>query len=203
MNKTRIWTIIFTFTSICLFVFLVSRIKYKVDEGKRIIAVEAKVINKLKTIRKAQIVYQDLNGIYCNNWDSLISFVQNGIIPLINKQEVIVQLGYGADSSYWLIDTLGTISVMDSIYSGTEYANFDATKLPFIPTIDKECGADKFKLWADYIKKGNMNIPAVMVFDTNPYNKSRKEESIANYEKPLRFGSDEEITTSGNWRGED
>ena len=48
--------------------FLVSRIKYSIDEEARINAAEDKVIEKLKMIRDAQIAFQSVNGKYANEW---------------------------------------------------------------------------------------------------------------------------------------
>ena len=42
----------------------------------------AKVINRLKDIRKAQIAHKDVKGTYANNFDSLIQFIDNGIFTL-------------------------------------------------------------------------------------------------------------------------
>ncbi|MGY8944186.1 MAG: hypothetical protein ACKVKK_00980 [Flavobacteriales bacterium] len=46
-----------------------------------------KVINRLKEIRKAQIAHKDVNGIYANNFDSLVKFIDEGIFTLIEKRD--------------------------------------------------------------------------------------------------------------------
>ena len=46
----------------------------------------AKVIDRLKDIRKAQIAHKDVKGIFSNNFDSLVKFVDEGIFTLIQKR---------------------------------------------------------------------------------------------------------------------
>ena len=46
-----------------------------------------KVIDRLKDIRSAQIAHKDVNGFYANNFDSLVSFIDNGIFTLIEKRD--------------------------------------------------------------------------------------------------------------------
>ena len=46
-----------------------------------------KVINRMKEIRKAQIAHKDVNGIYANNFDSLVKFIDEGIFTLIEKRD--------------------------------------------------------------------------------------------------------------------
>ena len=81
----------------------------------------SQVIDRMKTIRKAQIAHRDVKGFYANNFDSLIKFVDQGIFTLIEKK----------DSSYLqydriyridmlrevvVIDTLGFVPVKDSLF---------------------------------------------------------------------------------------
>ncbi len=74
----------------------------------------AKVINRLKDIRTAQIAHKDVTGIYSNNFDSLIKFVDEGIFTLIEKR----------DSSYleydrtYRIDMLREVIVIDTLGNG-------------------------------------------------------------------------------------
>mgnify|MGYP006175704263 CR=1 FL=1 len=49
-----------------------------------------KVINRLKEIRKAQIAHKDVNGIYANNFDSLVKFIDEGIFIGINNKGALL-----------------------------------------------------------------------------------------------------------------
>ncbi|MDG2368091.1 MAG: hypothetical protein P8L90_02765, partial [Flavobacteriaceae bacterium] len=46
-----------------------------------------KVIDKLKDIRNAQIAFKSVNGIYSDNFDSLISFIDTAQYTLIQKRD--------------------------------------------------------------------------------------------------------------------
>ena len=45
-----------------------------------------KVIDRLKDIRNAQIAYKSVNGIYSDNFDSLISFIDSAQFTIIEKR---------------------------------------------------------------------------------------------------------------------
>ncbi len=68
-------------------------IKFGVEKKKRY----AKVIDKLKLIRDAQIKYKDVKNSYASNKDSLIYFIENDSLPIIEvyNQDTIVNVGGG------------------------------------------------------------------------------------------------------------
>ena len=173
--------------------FLVSRIKYSIDEEARINASEDKVIEKLKMIRDAQIAFQSVNGKYANEWDSLLNFVENGNIFLIQRREETVLLDYGAEETTLYLDTLGSVTVIDSLFSSIP--NFVASNLIYVPGYDDV----KFEIWASKIEKGGVEVDVVEVRNPKPFDPNRKESNEANINKPLRFGSRTSITTAGNW----
>ncbi|MBW3544204.1 MAG: hypothetical protein KY428_01170, partial [Bacteroidetes bacterium] len=121
MTPTKIFSILLFVVAIGLGYFLVDSIKDRIDEGTRVAKNEARVIQKLRMIRDAETAYLAVHGKYTDNWDSLISFIQNGRIPNVVKRETVIQLSYGADSIYVEYDTLGFASVRDSIFSPTKY----------------------------------------------------------------------------------
>ena len=173
--------------------FLISRIKYSIDEEARINAAEDKVIEKLKMIRDAQIAFQSVNGKYANEWDSLLNFVENGNIFLIQRREETVLLDYGAEETTLYLDTLGSVTVIDSLFSSIP--NFIASNLIRVPGYENV----KFEIWASKIEKGGVEVDVVEVRNPKPFDPNRKESNEANINKPLRFGSRTSITTAGNW----
>ena len=58
-------------------------IKFKQVKNERY----AKVINRLKDIRTAQIAHRDVRGQFSNNFDSLIKFIDEGQFTLIEKRD--------------------------------------------------------------------------------------------------------------------
>ncbi|MEN8250960.1 MAG: hypothetical protein ABFS32_18655 [Bacteroidota bacterium] len=113
---TRLFSIFFMLVAIGLGAFLVLRIKSTIDEEKAIKDSEALIIDKLMLIRDAEKAYQSVYGVYTNSWDTLINFIENGQYPITKRTEHIVQLDYGADSTWIEIDTLEIIPVREYIF---------------------------------------------------------------------------------------
>lgn len=195
MNITRILTIAFFLAAIGLAYYLFSRIKFAIDEEKRIVASEQTIINKLSLIREAEIAYYSVTGNYTSNWDTLANFMENGTFYITQKTEEIITLAYGADSILVHIDTLGTIGVYDSMFNTTKYPNLNFSRIKYIPGTENKV----FDLFADEITKGGVMVDVVEVRDTAPVNPQRKESNEARNRKPLRFGSRTDVTTAGNW----
>ena len=193
MKNLKLYTYGTLLLAVGLAFFLVSRIKYSIDEEARINAAEDKVIEKLKMIRDAQIAFQSVNGKYANEWDSLLNFVENGKIFLIQRREETVLLDYGAEETTLYLDTLGSVTVIDSLFSSIP--NFKASNLIFVPGYENV----KFEIWASKIEKGGVEVDVVEVRNPKPFDPNRKEANEANINKPLRFGSRTSITTAGNW----
>tara|TARA_B100000780_G_scaffold66533_1_gene43836 strand:- start:22 stop:612 length:591 start_codon:yes stop_codon:yes gene_type:complete len=113
----------------------------------------AKVINRLKEIRKAQIAYKDVNGKYSKSFDTLIKFIDEGFFTLIEKRDssyLEYDRTYRIDmlKEIVVIDTLGTINVKDSLF----YKNNNYVDMAIIP-ID---GIDAlFSIDADKIEKNS------------------------------------------------
>ncbi|MDH5366751.1 MAG: hypothetical protein OEW67_07175 [Cyclobacteriaceae bacterium] len=194
--KNRIISIALLFVAIALAVYLVYGIKSSIDEKKRIARVEKKVIEKLMTIRKAEIGFQAKYGNYTTNWDSLANFIKADSFFITEKSETIITLAYGADSVIVDIDTLGTVSVMDSLFSAPKFVNYDFNMLKFIPENKKN---KEFEIFSARIEKSGVKINVIEVRDTDPVDPTRDEENDGRNRKPLRFGSRTDVTTSGNW----
>lgn len=194
MNTTKILTIFFFVVAIGLGYYLFSRIKFAIDEEKRIAMVELKVINKLSLIRDAEIAYLSVHRDYTDNWDTLAYFMQNGIFYITQKTEEIITLAYGADSIIVHIDTLGSVLVYDSMFNEIKYPGLNFNTLQKVPG-----STGIFELFVDEIPKGGVKVDVIEVRDTAPVNPKRKESNEARNHKPLRFGSRTDVTTAGNW----
>ena len=168
----------------------------------------ADVISRLKEIRKAQIAHKDVKGFYANNFDSLVSFVDNGIFTLIQKR----------DSSYLeydkiyridmlreviVVDTLGFIPVKDSLFkNSTDYA--EMSKVPV------EGSDATFSIKADVIDKNGYKVPvfevkvakSVVLFDQNEDLLKQENETISvdGVNGPdIILGSLTDVSENGNW----
>ena len=166
------------------------------------------VINKLKLIRKAQIAHKDVNGIYCENFDSLVKFIDNGIFTLVEKR----------DSSYMeydrtyridmlrevvVVDTLGFVPVKDSLFKNTDvYKSF--ANVP-VDGIDA-----KFEINSNIIDKNGYKVPVFEVKvakdvilhdqDKDLLKLENETVSVDGVNGPaIILGSLTEVNTNGNW----
>ena len=193
MDKNKIYTYSTLLLAILLAGYLVNSIKTSIDEEERITTMESKIINKLKMIRSAQISYESINGEYTSDWDKLINFIDSGKIYLIQRREETIMLEYGAEETTLYLDTIGSISVIDSLFYNSP--NFSSKSLAVVPGLENV----KFKMWSGRIEKGGVLVNVVEVRNPKPIDTNRKESNEANIHKPLRFGSRISITTAGNW----
>jgi hypothetical protein len=169
----------------------------------------AKVINRLKDIRTAQIAHKDVTGIYSNNFDSLIKFVDEGIFTLIEKRDSSY-LEY--DRTYRIdmlrevvvIDTLGTVSVKDSLFGTSEHYR----KMAYIPIEGVQ--DSMFKIASEIINKNGYKVPVfevkisknIVLFDQNIDLITQEQETIAvdGVNGPeIVLGSLSKVNTNGNW----
>ena len=208
MNKKRV---LFFFLW-CLSIFFASQIYSSINGPIKFNKVKneryTQVINRLKDIRNAQIAHKDVTGFYANNFDSLVSFIDNGIFTLIEKR----------DSSYLeynrlyridmlkeveIVDTLGFVSVKDSLFGQNESYKMMA-KVPIQGT-DSE-----FSIKADIIDKNGYQVPVfevkvtkdIVLFDQNKdlLDQENKVISVDGVNgREIILGSMSEVSTSGNW----
>ena len=169
----------------------------------------AKVIDRLKDIRKSQIAHKDVKGVFSNNFDSLVKFVDEGYFTLIEKR----------DSSYMeydrtyridmlreviVIDTLGTFSVKDSLFkNSTRYQ--DMAYIPIDGVRDSV-----FTINAEVINKNGYKVPvfevkvskSVILFDQDADLVQQENETVSvdGVNGPaIVLGSLSNVSTNGNW----
>ncbi len=196
MNKTSILTIVFAIVALALAYYLFDSINSSIRQARVIKQGEKRIIDKLKLIREAEIAYQTVNGDFTSDWDKLIDFVKNGEFYLTERTEKIFELSYGQDSVIVDIDTLGTVSVADSLFNKRRYPDFDPEDLPYVPGVKPKT---KFLIWADTQEKSGVTVDLIEVKNPKPINPTRNEENEYKSKKPLRFGSRDQVTTTGNW----
>ena len=169
----------------------------------------AEVIDRLKDIRKSQIAHKDVKGVFSNNFDSLVKFVDEGYFTLIEKR----------DSSYMeydrtyridmlreiiVIDTLGTVSVKDSLFkNSTRYQ--DMAYIPIDGVRDSV-----FTINAEVINKNGYKVPvfevkvskSVILFDQDADLVQQENETVSvdGVNGPaIVLGSLSNVSTNGNW----
>ncbi len=193
MNLTKILTLVFVVIAIGIGYYLINGIIGSVAEEKRIITIEAIIIDKLKLIRDAEVAYKDVNGQYTSDWNKLISFIDTGRIYITQRREETKLLEYGAEETILTIDTLGSVPVQDSLFSNPAYQKFeDLQRLSYVPVTGAQ-----FELFADKIPRSGIDVDVFEAKDPQPINPLRRGEN--SIKGPLRVGSRTEVTTAGNW----
>ena len=166
----------------------------------------ALVIEKLKDIRDAELAHRTVTGQFTDSFDGLIKFVENGKFTITQRRTETVKdealsRSFGVDmfKEIVVIDTLGFVSVKDSLFKnsdryktmmdvpvgepGTKFT-LKAGKLDDIPVF--EASVEKAKLLFDQ--------------DKNLVDKENQVISVDGVNGPtLKVGSMDEVNTNGNW----
>ena len=167
------------------------------------------VINRLKDIRIAQIAHKDVKGYYANNFDDLVSFIDNGLFTLIEEKDS----SYLAYDRIYRIDMLkevrivrelGKVSVKDSLFKDNE----SYKQMAFVPIKGKE--DERFSISADIIDKNGYEAHVfevkvkkdVILYDQNK-DLLKQENKVISVDgvngSEIVLGSMTEVSTSGNW----
>jgi len=123
MNLTKILSIVFFLISVGLAVYLYDNITSTIKFKESIVTTEQQITDKLEVIREAEKAFLEQNGRYTANWDSLISFIENGRVPITLRTEKITQLSYGEEKVEVKVDTIGYMPAKDRIFKKTYTMN--------------------------------------------------------------------------------
>ena len=168
-----------------------------------------RVIQRLKDIRTAQIAYEKAHDKYTDSFDSLITFLKEGQMPIVKsigtfpdslptlemaREAGIVQFDMpegmteeeAAEQGLIIRDTIYVSVLENTFYSEDALEDrdfeFHVDSLPYVPH-----SGVKFEMAAGQINVGGVQKPVFKVIDPKPF------------AKQYMVGSLEEATTSGNW----
>lgn len=157
------------------------------------------IVNKLKDIRTAQILYKQFNNAYTSSFDTLFNFLKTGEIP------VVAMVADPTDTTFTrtINDTVGFIKIADSLYS--KRANFKIEDLAIIPFSDGR----RFEMKTGKIDKGGVMVSVIEILVPYEYymydkdkqdiiNLTERQKRINKY-PGIRMGSLTEASTDGNW----
>ena len=172
-----------------------SKILFEKETARRNKEVQERLID----IRTAQLAYKNINGAYSNNFDSLISFVKNGKMPIIR------QIGDAEDSiavaKGLVIRDTTYINIRDTLFSNSSMKNrlkkFELDSIPYVPY----SGNEKFTLNSSEIEKNKVKVKVFEAFASYKqiYKGLETEKHNIKLDDGLRVGSMTEPSTSGNW----
>jgi len=169
------------------------------------------VIENLKDIRDSQLAHRTVTGKFADSWEGLVSFIDTAQFTITQRRDTTVldeelTRRYGGVETFkstYLVDTLGYVSVKDSLF-GADPRYKTMMNVPV-----GQPGA-KFELKAGTIEQNGINIPVfeakalkeIILFDQEK-NMIEKEKQVISVDgvngDALIVGSMEEVNTNGNW----
>ena len=202
-----LWFLILVFASF-LFKSIYDEIKF--DEVKN--ARYQLVIKNLKDIRDTQLAHRTVKGVFQDNWDSLVKFVEIDSFTITQRRDSSVldkemTKRYGGVKTYKdivIVDTLGFISVKDSLFG------FDDRYLSMMYVPFSKDDQTRFQLKAGFLNQNGIDIPVfeafvkkrVILYDQS-LNLVLKENQVQSVDgvngSSLKIGSMNEVNTNGNW----
>jgi len=175
--------IIIVSLSIWLTKIILDPINFEKEKNYRYAFIKDKLID----IRSAQLAYKEKNGQFTHNFDELIAFVKTDSFVLVQKTDTLIEYYNNMYREYQfkdttLIDTLGKVSILDSLFT----ENYPIDSLAYVPPVNKV----EFVLRAGVVNKSKIDVPVFEAKDPQPYDKN----------KPLIIGSMTEANLNGNWQ---
>ena len=202
-----LWVLILVFASL-LFKSIYNEIKF--DEVKNVRY--QVVIKNLKDIRDTQLAHRTVKGVFQDNWDSLVKFVEIDSFTITQRRDSSVldkemTKRYGGVKTYKdivIVDTLGLVSVKDSLFG------FDDRYLRMMNVPFSKNDQTRFELKAGFLNQNGIDIPVfesfvrkrVILHDQSPnlVLKENQVQSVDGVNGPtLKIGSMNEVNTNGNW----
>jgi len=160
---------------------------------------EKAVISRLIDLRLSQQFYKRQYNEYTDSFDTLITFLKTGKIPVVSLIPDPTDTTFTKSIS----DTLGFVNVADSLFS--RKINFSVDSLRFIPFSSKKL----FEIEAGKIERGGIKVPVFEIrTHYNIFLKGLDAQLIVNLVKSredierypgLKVGSMQEPSTDGNW----
>jgi len=168
----------------------------------------SKVISTLKDIRNSQEAYRTVNGKFANDFNSLVSFVDTGKYTITQQRDssyMEFDKVYGIEMlrEITIIDTLGFVSVKDSLFKGDD-------RYKSMMNVPYAQGGEKFTMKAEIIDKGGYKAPVfeakvkkdVILYD-QPKDLLTRENAQISVEEvngpEIKVGSLTDVSTNGNW----
>ncbi len=171
----------------------------------------AKVIKNLKDIREAELAHKEVTGEFQADFDKLVQFLDTAEFAITQRRDTTIldeeyRETYGVDEyiEKVIVDTLGFVSVKDSLFKGDRerYANMNQVPIDGVDeTIELDAGT---------IRKGNNNVPvfeariakSVLLFDQDrdlvlQENEVQSVDDVNG--RYISVGSMDEVNTNPNW----
>ena len=187
--------IVLVIVIIVLGYFIIQAIMEPVRFNQETAIREGKIVERLKTIRDAQVAHRTRYGVFANDLDSLVNFIKTdslqsivaiGTPPEGMTEEEAVRQGIVKRIVNWN-------PVKSEVFVGR---NFPVDSLPYVPF----GGGQRFEMAASTVERGLVTVP-VFQASTKPevYMQGLRFRVYYTRMDGLRVGSLEESHVNGNW----
>ncbi|MCB0431078.1 MAG: hypothetical protein H6585_10885 [Flavobacteriales bacterium] len=165
--------------AVVLAVLLYMEIQRPIEFNKEKEIRYAKVIERLKDIRKAEFAYKAVRNQYADSFEKLTDFIMTDSFPVIKKigdieDSVAVAMGQ-------VVRDTSMVSVRDSLFP----PDYHVDSLGLVPYTKGK----PFKINAGEIDVNGLTVKVFEVIDGAPFDPNQV----------LKVGSMEEPSTNGNW----
>ena len=181
-------------------------VRFNTEKVKRY----TKVVKVLKDIRNSELAHKEVTGKYTNSFDNLVKFIDTAKFTITQQRDssfMYFDKVRGIDDSKdtVLIDTLGFVSVRDSLFKND--ARYKNMMWVPIPGKDKKI---KFELKTGSVNKSNVDVEVFMarvdkskvLYDQNKdlITIEKNIKSTKEINGPyIQVGSIDDVNDSGNW----
>lgn len=165
------------------------------------------IIEKLNQIKELQIEFKKINSAYAANFDTLIDFYNNGVMPVVLKSGTVPDTLTEDQALEMGIITRDTtlIAIKDTLLNNVE--DFDISNIAVVPFTH---GKVDFEIETSTVTRANFEVS---VFEVRCYKKDylakiKEQELLENHLRileeddkfpGLKLGSLTEPSTDGNW----
>ncbi len=173
MKPTTLITLVLSAVALALAYYLGNTIHKEQSKFELIIKSEDLIKDNLKGLREAQVIHKKKYGNYAPNWNKLSQFIAKDTLYLTDRSEIIISRQYKEDSIIVRIDTVGRVSVSDSLFGNQKYATLDKNTLSKIPLQDHD--------FVMVVKNDSTTKDDFLyIGDENPLDKMRRKPIIRN-----------------------
>ncbi len=174
-----------------------------------------KVIKNLKDIRAAELAHQEITGKFSGDFDSLVQFIDTAKYAIIERRDTSYAdveknraYGIGNKGGYYIediiIDTLGFVSVKDSLFGTTDrYKTMMNVPLDVANGAVFELDAGKYEKNGDFYSVFEAKVTKKIILSDQDKDLLFQEEELVSVDgingKYVKVGAMDDIDTSGNW----
>lgn len=177
MVKKILFVFLFVVSAVLAFMVYDS-IDEKIKYDAKVEEVNLMVQNRLDTLRRIELAYKDMHGVFAGDFEKLFHFMNN------EKYWKVKEVG---DNDGEVVDVTRDTTFLDPKVFLFNNPSYNVEHLKMVPPSDTA----QFEIFADFILQGNVPVPVYEIKDPYPFDKDGK---------ALKIGDRNSAVTGGNWK---